>query len=131
MNYILAIILCLVLSVPALSSQDTVKKQIAVFESITIYEDYVIITTNWSIGKTSIENPDEVKDWKKFELYRIGDIVRAKTTRSNEYWEILEIKSDKIKIHYYGYLKGVGKFDEVFWVLEYPKDKKIEKSDKI
>ncbi|NIP29721.1 MAG: hypothetical protein GTO02_09370 [Candidatus Dadabacteria bacterium] len=99
----------------------TIKKNIPVFSSITIYEDYVIITTNWSIGKINKKGPDEVKDWKKFESYRIGDIVRATTGQSNEYWEILDIKENKIKLHYYGYLKGLGKFDEIFWVLEYSK----------
>lgn len=118
--------ICLLITFTAFALEDKVKNKIAVFDSVTIYEDYVIITTNWSIGKTTLDNPDEVKDWKKFELYRVGDIVRAKTDQSNEYWAILEIKSDRIKIHYYGYLKGVGKFDETFWVLEYPGDAKKE-----
>ena len=97
----------------------TTKDRIPVFRSISIYEDYIIITSSISISKVGKEAPEEARIWKRFELFRVGDIVRSVTEQSDESWEILEIKENKIKFHYYGFLKGVGKFDEVFWVTEY------------
>ena len=59
-----------------------------------------------------------VTNWTTNLTFRVGETVRQQGGQSNEYWEILAITNGMAKMHYFGFAKGVGHFDEVVWMRE-------------
>ena len=88
------------------------------FKTLKIVGDALLISDQFRLGKISSSGPDVVTNWTTNLTFRVGETVRQQGGQSNEYWEILAITNGMAKMHYFGFAKGIGGFDEVVWMRE-------------
>jgi len=88
------------------------------FKTLKIVGDALVISDQFRLGRISSSGPDVVTNWTTNLTFRVGETVRRQGGQSNEYWEILAITNGMVKMHYFGFAKGVGDFDEVVWMRE-------------
>ena len=102
------------------STAEVTKGRISHFRSITIHGDYIIVEGDQSnISVIPKDGPYEVKKWEKRPTVRIGDTIETRGGQLDLYWKLLEIKEDRVKFHHYGFQRGLGDVDEVFWIKAY------------
>ena len=92
---------------------------LAWFSSLKIPGDTVTISDYFGrIGSIKHSGPDVVTNWANNVSCRLGDIVRMQGGQENEYWEILAVSNQMVKVHYFGFVRGIGSVDDVFWIPE-------------
>ena len=67
------------------------------------------------ISKGGNDNDDR-STWRNVVVGKVGDTFRDAGGQHNLYWEIKEIREDRVKFRRYGFVFRVGSLDEVFWL---------------
>ena len=101
------------------TSIKTAKESIIYFDSLSIKDDKIKITSKSRIGKIRKNQPDNVKIWGNTIDFSSGDTIRIIGGQINLYWQLLEIKKNKVKFYHFGFERGKGPVDEKFWVKEF------------
>lgn len=101
------------------ADNEKIKDNILYFESLRIQEERITIRSKSRIGIIKNGEPDDVRMWKQELDFSVGDTIRLTGGQMNLYWQILKIEKDKVKLRYYGFLRGIGTIDEIFWIREF------------
>lgn len=94
------------------------KDKHAPFSSFQIIDGTVRLPSRWGLSKIPKVEPVDINAPANSVTFRIGDTIYESYAQSVECWEILDIEDTRVKVSYWGWMRGVGDFDETYWVKE-------------
>ena len=94
------------------------EEKLAPFKSFQIVDGTARLPSRWSEQKdkfSGVESAD-IQDPTNSATFRTGDLIVDRGTTYVEAWEFLDIEDERIKVNFRGFIRGIGDFDETYWV---------------
>ena len=92
-----------------LCSKVTVKNNSVIFSAID----------EFTFSKINSKGPDNPKEYNKIQECIVGETLRINSIGYNLYWDVLQIDHDKVKLHYFGFIRNKGNVNETLWIKSY------------